>query len=70
MFRIAFDGSLRRKIILIESYAKSRRLKNLAVKGPCGRCLSVLRPPPLLGNCLGWSSNFVGSEPGHIDIGV
>ncbi len=25
-----------------------------------------LRPPPLLGFCLGWSSNFVGSETGQI----
>ncbi len=25
-----------------------------------------MRPPPLLGYCLGWSSNFVGSESGQI----
>jgi hypothetical protein len=25
-----------------------------------------LRPPPLLGFCLGWSSNFYGSESGQI----
>jgi hypothetical protein len=25
-----------------------------------------LRPSPLLGFCLGWSSNFVGSESGQI----
>ncbi len=25
-----------------------------------------LRPPPLLNLCLGWSSNFVGSESGQI----
>jgi hypothetical protein len=24
------------------------------------------RPPPLLGFCLGWSSNFVGSQSGQI----
>jgi hypothetical protein len=24
-----------------------------------------LRPPPILGFCLGWSSNFVGSESGQ-----
>jgi hypothetical protein len=24
-----------------------------------------LRPPPLLGFCLGWSSNFIGSESGQ-----
>jgi hypothetical protein len=26
----------------------------------------LLRPPPLLGFCLGWCCNFVGSEFGHI----
>ncbi len=30
------------------------------------QCLSVWGPPPLLGFCLGWSSNFVGSESGQI----
>jgi hypothetical protein len=25
----------------------------------------VFIPPPLLGFCLGWCSNFVGSEPGQ-----
>jgi hypothetical protein len=34
-------------------------MQNLPVKGLRGRCL---RPPPLLGFCLGWSSNLVGSE--------
>jgi hypothetical protein len=27
---------------------------------------NCLRPFPLLGFCLGWCSNFVGSESGHI----
>jgi hypothetical protein len=27
---------------------------------------NCLRPPPLLGFCFGWFSNFVGSEPGQI----
>ncbi len=54
---------IRRKIILIESNAKCRHLKYLPVKGLCGRCL---RPPPLLGYSLGWSSNVVGSELGQI----
>jgi hypothetical protein len=27
---------------------------------------NCLRAPPLLGFCFGWSSNFVGSEPGQI----
>jgi hypothetical protein len=26
----------------------------------------IRRPPPLIGSCLGWSSNFVGSESGQI----
>jgi hypothetical protein len=35
--------------------------QNLPVKG-----LIFLRSPPLLGFCLGWSSNFVGSVSGQI----
>jgi hypothetical protein len=38
----------RRKIRLIECIAKCRYLKNLSVKGLCGRCFSCLRPPPPL----------------------
>ncbi len=53
----------RRKIRLIESNAKCRHVRNLPVKGLCGRCLSVC---PLPGYCLGWSSNFVGSESSQI----
>jgi hypothetical protein len=53
----------RRKIRLIESNAKCRLVRNLPVKGLCGRCLSVC---PLPGYCLGWSSNFVGSESSQI----
>ncbi len=38
----------RRKIRLIECNAKCRDLKNLPVKGHCGRCFICLRLPPLL----------------------
>ncbi len=47
-----------RKISLIESNAKWRYPKKLTFKG---RCLSH----PVLGFCLGWCSNFVGSESGQ-----
>jgi hypothetical protein len=71
----------RSKILLKESNAKwchqknlckgtfgGRCLQFLSEGGLCGRCLMVicLRPPPLLGFCLEWSSNFVGSESGQI----
>ncbi len=51
----------------IDTKAKCRHIKkNWLVKGLCDRCLPVCRPPPLLGLCLGWSSNLVGSESGQI----
>jgi hypothetical protein len=34
-------------------------------KGTLRQRFICLRPPPLLGLCLGWSSNFVGSESGQ-----
>jgi hypothetical protein len=36
-------------------------------KGTLRQAIICLRPPPLLGFCLGWSSNFVGSESGQIE---
>jgi hypothetical protein len=51
----------RRMIRLIESNAKCR----WPVKGLWGKCfmfICCLRPHPLLGFCLGWCSNYVGSE--------
>ncbi len=51
------------KIRLIESNTKCRYLKKLTCKGLCGICP---RPPPMLGFCLGWSCNFVGSDSGQI----
>ncbi len=59
------DGN-HRKIRLIESHEKCRHLKKLPAKGLCCRCLSVWGPAPLLGFCLGWSSNFVGFDSGQI----
>jgi hypothetical protein len=40
--------------------------KNLTVKGTLYQVFFCLRHPPLLGFCLGWSSNFEGSESGQI----
>ncbi len=48
-----------RKIRLIESNGKCRYLKKLTCKGTLRQVFICLRPPPLLGFCLGWSSNFV-----------
>jgi hypothetical protein len=55
-----------RKIRLIESNAKCCHLKELSCKGTLLEVFICLRPPPLLGFCLGWSSNFVGSESGQL----
>ncbi len=49
----------------IDTKTKCRHIKNWPVKGLWGRCLSVWGPCAL-GFCLGWSSNFVGSESGQI----
>jgi hypothetical protein len=35
-------------------------------KGTLRQVFICLRPPPLLGFCLKWCSNFVGSESGQI----
>jgi hypothetical protein len=40
-------------------------LKKLTCKGTLGQVFICLSPPPLLGFCLGWCSNFVGSESGQ-----
>jgi hypothetical protein len=42
------------------------KAKYLHVKIDLRQVFVCLRPPPLLGFCLGWSSNFVGSESGKI----
>ncbi len=54
------------KIRLIESNAKCRHLQKFTCKGDLSQVFFCLRPPPLLGFCLGWSSNFGGSEPGQL----
>jgi hypothetical protein len=59
----------RRKIRLIESNAKCRRLKKLTCKGTLRKVFICLRPLPFLGFCLRWSSNFVGSQSGQIQSG-
>ncbi len=41
-------------------------LNKITCKGTLRQVFICLRPPPLLGFCLEWSNNFVGSESGHI----
>jgi hypothetical protein len=60
------DSGCRRKFRLIESNAKCRHLKKFTCKGTLQQVFICLRPPPLLGFCMGWSSKFVGSESGQI----
>jgi hypothetical protein len=60
------DTYMRRKIRLIESSAKCRHLRKFTCKGTLRQVFICLRPPSLLGYCLGWSSNIVGSESGQI----
>jgi hypothetical protein len=50
----------------MDTKAKCHHLKKGPVKGLAAGVFFCLRPPPLLGFCLGWSSNFVGSEPVQI----
>jgi hypothetical protein len=50
----------------IDTKAKCRHLKILTCQGTLRHVFICLRPPSLLGFCLGWSSNFVGSESGQI----
>ncbi len=55
-----------RKIRLIERNAKCCHGKKLTCKGTLRQVFICLRSPPLLGFCLGWKDNFVGSESGQI----
>jgi hypothetical protein len=48
--------------------AKWRHLKKFTSKGTLRQVFIGLRSPPLPGFCLGWSSNFVSSESGQIQI--
>jgi hypothetical protein len=58
------------QINYMDTKAKCSHLKNWPVKGLCDKCLSVGGAPPLLCFCLGWSSNFVRSEPGPAEYGL
>jgi hypothetical protein len=55
-----------KKIRLIESNATCRQIKKFTGKGTLRQVFICPKPPPLLGFCLGWPSNFVGSEFGQI----
>jgi hypothetical protein len=50
----------------INTKAKCCHLKKFTCKGILRQVFICLRPPPLVGFCLGWSSYFVGSEFGQI----
>ncbi len=56
---------VRRKNRLIESKAKCSDLKKLTCKRTLRHVSICLRSPPLLGFCLGWCGNFIGSESGQ-----
>jgi hypothetical protein len=58
-FLVAFTHGL---INYVDTKAKFRHLKKCSWKGTFQQVFVRLRPPPLLSFCLGWSSNFVGSE--------
>ncbi len=49
-----------------DTKSKCLHLRKLTCKGTLRQMFICLRPPPLLDFCLGWSSNFVGSESGQI----
>jgi hypothetical protein len=53
---VCFEDGL---INYVDTKVKCRNLKKMASSATLFICLS---PHPLLGYCLGWSSNFVGSE--------
>ncbi len=51
----------------IDTKAKCRHLKKFTFRGTFRQVFICLRPPPILiGFCLGWCSNFAGSESGQI----
>jgi hypothetical protein len=50
----------------VDTRAKFRHLKNLSVKELLRQVFICLRPPPLIGFYLVWSSNFVDSDSGQI----
>ncbi len=64
----AREGPERRKITLIKKQCKMLSSKLMTCKETLRQVFICLRPPPLQGFCLGWSSNFVGSESGQTYI--
>jgi hypothetical protein len=54
----------------IDNKAKYRHPKKVTWNGTLLQVFICLRPPTLLGFCLGWSSNFVGFESGQIQIQI
>jgi hypothetical protein len=64
--RVSSVGRYRRKISLMKSNAKCLQLTNFTCKETLRQVFICLKHPSLLGYCLGWSSNFVGSKSGQI----
>jgi hypothetical protein len=61
---LLFHGTIERKTQ--RRLCKMSSSKNLTRKGTVWQVFNCQRAPPLLGVCLGWSSNFIGSESGQI----
>ncbi len=55
----------RRKIRLVNAMSSS---KKIYLQRVCGRCFICLRTPPLLGFCLGRSSNFVSGQKQSVKL--
>jgi hypothetical protein len=66
--RIKYLHSLPNGLInYIDTKSKCRYLKKVTCKGTLRQVFICLRPPPLLGCCLGLSCNFAGSDSGQIE---
>ncbi len=63
MIDLNLNSAYRRKIKT--NINQCRYIKKLTCKGTLRQVFIYLRPPPLLDFCLGWCSNFVGSEFGQ-----
>jgi len=66
--RLLDDGDTHGLINYTDTEAKCGHLNKMTSKGTVRKVFICLRPPPLVGLCLGWSSDFVGSESGKLQI--
>jgi hypothetical protein len=63
---LVLHAVIHRKIKLIDSNAISRYLKKSTCNGTLRQVFICLRSPPILGFCLGWEGNFLGSKSRQI----